>query len=222
VLCWQLLAASVDSDWLTAMSADTDSPGVLLRQTHVLRQGTCWDKTHWGHVMFGGSINRTQWPVRGAWIACRASRATHLGLSVAAPHLVERGTAENCSWCPRQSKPSCWLSNATEAWLSLLGRAILLLPWLPVYSWSVCKWIELLLPANLWTELLISRQCKWDLLQKTISKQVHFPSILSFPLPLRGGGLEGKLKHLRTITKIRFESLSLQILSPSLCLSPHS
>jgi hypothetical protein len=36
---------------------------------------------------------------------------------------------------------------------------------------------------------------------RTISKQVHFPGILSFPLPLVGGGLEGRIKHLKTIIK---------------------
>jgi hypothetical protein len=43
------------------------------------------------------------------------------------------------------------------------------------------------------------------MLQRTISKQVHFPRILSFPLPLVGGGLEGRLKHLRTIIERRVE-----------------
>jgi hypothetical protein len=38
---------------------------------------------------------------------------------------------------------------------------------------------------------------------KNLSKQVHFPWILSFPLPLVGGGLEGRLKHLRIIIKNR-------------------
>ena len=41
------------------MSADTGSHGVLLRQSHV-RGKTCG-----GHVMFEGSINRTQQTVRG-------------------------------------------------------------------------------------------------------------------------------------------------------------
>jgi hypothetical protein len=45
--------------------------------------------------------------------------------------------------------------------------------------------------------------------KKTISKQVHIPFCplnLSFPLPLVGGGLEGRLKHLRTLTKVGFEN----------------
>jgi hypothetical protein len=38
---------------------------------------------------------------------------------------------------------------------------------------------------------------------KILSKQVHFSRILSFPLPLVGAGLEGRLKCLRTIIKSR-------------------
>ena len=36
---------------------------------------------------------------------------------------------------------------------------------------------------------------------QNLSKQVHFAPILSFPLPLVGGGLKGRLKCLRTISK---------------------
>ena len=50
--------------------------------------------------------------------------------------------------------------------------------------------------ADLWTELLISRKYRWKLLQRTIPKQVHFPCILSFLLPLLGGGLIGCLRYL--------------------------
>jgi hypothetical protein len=38
---------------------------------------------------------------------------------------------------------------------------------------------------------------------KNLSKQVHFHSIFSFPLPLVGGGLKGKLKCLRKKKKSR-------------------
>jgi hypothetical protein len=34
----------------------------------------CRGKTCGGHLMFGGSTNRTQWTVRGAWLACIAKR----------------------------------------------------------------------------------------------------------------------------------------------------
>jgi hypothetical protein len=40
---------------------------------------------------------------------------------------------------------------------------------------------------------------------KNLSKQVYFPCILSFPLPLVGGGLQGRLKHLKPIIKKRFK-----------------
>jgi hypothetical protein len=36
---------------------------------------------------------------------------------------------------------------------------------------------------------------------KNLSKQVHFPCILSFPLPLEGNGLKERLECLRTIIK---------------------
>jgi hypothetical protein len=42
---------------------------------------------------------------------------------------------------------------------------------------------------------------------KNLSKQVYFPGILSFPLPLMGAGLKGRLKHLRTIIKNRLSGL---------------
>jgi hypothetical protein len=43
-----------------------------------------------------------------------------------------------------------------------------LLSWLYRTELScVCEWIKLPLPANLWTELLISRQHRWELLQRT-------------------------------------------------------
>jgi hypothetical protein len=61
------------------------------------------------------------------------------------------------------------------------------------YAWGVCEWIELLT-----CEL---RQHRPELLQKNLSRQLHFPCILSFPLPLVGGGLQWRLKYLRTIIK---------------------
>jgi hypothetical protein len=50
---------------------------------------------------------------------------------------------------------------------------------------------------------MISRWHRRELLQWTISKQVHFSRILFFPLPLADGGLEGRFKCPRTITKRR-------------------
>jgi hypothetical protein len=48
----------------------------------------------------------------------------------------------------------------------------------------------------------------WNFLQRTIYKQVHIllcPINLSFPLPLVGNELEGRLQHLRTRIKVSFE-----------------
>jgi hypothetical protein len=38
---------------------------------------------------------------------------------------------------------------------------------------------------------------------KNLSKQVHFPCVLSFPLPLVVDGLKGRLKHLINIIESR-------------------
>jgi hypothetical protein len=92
----------------------------------------------------------------------------------------ERGTAENF-WCPSWF----WLlllthADLVEAWLFLLGHAtpahtclLSHTTGLLVYSWSVCKWIELslLIPVNYTADFL-------TMLQRTISKQIHFPHIL--------------------------------------------
>ena len=72
---------------------------------------------------------------------------------------------------------------------------------------GVCKWIEptLLIRVNYSANFLTS---KLDLQQRTISKQVHIllcPINHSCPLPLMGGGLERRLKHLSTLTKVSFE-----------------
>lgn len=59
-------------------------------------------------------------------------------------------------------------------------------------------------------KLLISWHRRLDLLQRTISKQVHILlcSInLSFLLPLVGSGPEGRLKHLSALNKRKFWKL---------------
>lgn len=63
------------------------------------------------------------------------------------------------------------------------------------------------------TKLLIYQQQRLESPQRTIYKQVHInlcPINLPFPLPLVGGGLEGRLMCLRTLIKVGFENLSLQ------------
>jgi hypothetical protein len=51
------------------------------------------------------------------------------------------------------------LSPLLLTWLYQTG-------WL-LYPWGICEWLKLPLPANLWTELLISRQHRGELLQRT-------------------------------------------------------
>jgi hypothetical protein len=46
---------------------------------------------------------------------------------------------------------------------------------------------------------------------KNFSEQVHFPHILSFPLPLVGGRLKGRLKNLRTIIKNKIKKKTLML-----------
>lgn len=71
-----------------------------------------------------------------------------------------------------------------EAWLTLLGHATTadscLLTWLSwtgllVYPWSVYELIKLLLHANMWTELPISRQHRWELRQRTFLNRFTIP-----------------------------------------------
>jgi hypothetical protein len=99
--------------------------------------------------------------------------------------------------------PFADLSEA-EAWLSLLGHVTAVANWtLP--NWTVgvsgrCLGVDRAAAANLGTELLISRQHRQEH-SKNFSKKVHFPHILSFPLPLMISGLQGRLKRLRTIIK---------------------
>jgi hypothetical protein len=125
-------------------------------------------------------INRTPWSDGDrVWLAGTASCAMLVGLTSSADlHFPERGTAENFSWC------SCWsllLTGAeTEAWLSAVVSPLLPsgLYWtgLLVYLWGVCKWIKLLLPANQWTKLLISRHHRWKLIRRTfLNRSIPHP-----------------------------------------------
>ena len=98
-------------------------------------------------------INRTPWSDGDRdWLAGTASCVMLVCLIFADPRFPERGTAENFSWCP---SGSLLLTRAkAEVWLSLLGGVTAvanqtLLNWTAGISVSVCKWIELLLPANL-------------------------------------------------------------------------
>ena len=152
--------------------------------------------------MCGGRINRTQGTVRGR--LAEPALQCFLVSRLCSPSLC----------CESHSKELLLLvsglvliapADLAETWLFLLGHvtaadSCLLSQhyWtgLLVYSWSIQE--DWLAAADLWTKRLISWQCRLDLLQRTISKQVHFPCSLSFLLPLVGVGLEGRLKHLRS------------------------
>lgn len=123
------------------------------------------------HKMFGERIKMTQldsdWSSGGG--ACIASFATLCWSHASLILTLLRGTAENlwypcCSW-------SLLLTPASSAedWLFLLGCAT-------TADSCLQSWFY-------WTGLLVCiLTSRRDLLQRTISKQVHFPDILiTFP-----------------------------------------
>lgn len=127
-----------------------------LIQTHI--QDTWWDQSH-GHMTFGGSRDRTQghpW----AWLACISS------------FCCERHSWERLLVLP---------ADLSGGWgLTIPARPChgCCYPTLPNWTAGVSRKglrVDRATPADLWTELQISRQCRQDLLQRTISKRVHFP-----------------------------------------------
>jgi hypothetical protein len=177
------------------ISAETDTHGILLRQTYMLRWDKWWGKAHEGHVMFGGNINGIHQTVRGA---CSL-------VELAMQPLLASGLR--------------WSSLPWErhSWEHLLAFLFALVPpadscWGPavpassyhrccypntsgLHCWYIQEvlWMNLAATADLWT---VSWQRTWDWFKRTISKQIHFPHFFSFPLPLVSDGLEGRLKFL--------------------------
>ena len=139
-------------------------------------------------------------------LAYTTNFVTLVGLVVLLIIASQRGTAENFSW--RSSWSLLLTLDEAEAWLSLLGSPILLIhvcysdsTGLLAYLWSVYEWVKLPL-------LTCELNCQFpDNTDGICSKEpflnVPLPHILSFPLSLEGGGLKGRLKHLRTIIKSR-------------------
>ena len=111
------------------------------------------------------------------WLACEASSAMLLGLSSSLISTLLRETQPRTPGVPVGLDPFCWLVSIQWG-LAVTAAAILTLP-----NWTAggsLKCLQVDWPdADLWIELLFSWECKWDLLQRTISKQVHFPCILS-------------------------------------------
>jgi hypothetical protein len=101
----------------------------------------------------------------GESLACCYSLLCSVWVCGSSLFFPERGIAKNFSWCSWWSLLLTW--PEAEAWLSLLGSATTagscLLSWLYqtgllMYLWGVCEGVELILPAKLWTEMLISRK----------------------------------------------------------------
>ena len=120
-------------------------------------------------------------------------------------YFAERSTAKNFSWCSCWPRSLCWLILILLrlGCLSLLGHAITasiltLLNWTAGVSVKGL-WVDLAATADLWTKLLISRQHRWELLQRPFLRRSTF-----FPTISGGWWLQGKLKHLKTIIKNRF------------------
>ena len=99
---------------------------------------------------------------------------------------------------------------ATSSDLGPIGRALWFLLNQAAIA-GVCKWIKLLLliPVN-WTAGILTMKigiAPRQFLNRSTSP--FCPTNLSFPLPLVGGGLERRLKHLRTLIKVGFEKSKL-------------
>ena len=101
------------------MSAETDSPGVLLRQLTCWGK-TCWGKTCRGYEIIGGRTSRTQQTVTEAWLACTASFAMLLVLTSlliftslreaqerTSPGLIAPAVSSRFGWCLAVSARSC-------------------------------------------------------------------------------------------------------------------
>ena len=114
-------------------------------------------------------------------------------------------------WRPSPSipaGPSCWKELRIRPGCLCYAVPLLSLTqfyWtgLLVYPWSICRLTELLLPANLWTELQISRQHRQALVQRTFLNRSTSPISFLFHHFLVGGELQGRLKSLRTIIKTK-------------------
>ena len=85
----------------------------------------------------------------------------------------------------------CWVMSAIPT----------LQNWTLAYLWSVCQWIRLLLTfeLNCWIPENAEGICS----KEQFVNRFTYPCIFCFPLPLVGGGLEGRLQRLRTIVERR-------------------
>ena len=117
------------------------------------------------------------WRLSIALNCAKTGKEFALGLeSFAYLYFHERGTGENSSWCP--FRPLLLIQSQAEAWLSLLGLVSSLAKQ-TIMNWTAgvsikCLQVDPAASAKLGAELPISRQHRWELFQRTLSKQVHF------------------------------------------------
>ena len=177
--------------------------------------------------MFGKGINKTQYIVDNAmwgipshsllvivgpcwcWsllmMLCGIGSPCHSLWVIVCRSFIERNTLKNFWWCSwrfyslLQTWEKLTVSSGSN-WYCWFPTGVADL-WMVFASGSrYCCWF-------VWTDLLISWQCRLNILQRTIFKPVHIllcPINLAFSLPLVDGELEGRLKHLRTLIKSRF------------------
>ena len=164
----QFLPASSDSGWLAEWCQ--------LTQMHLLRQDPCWDTTCGGHVMFGGyKLESTNSDGDWAWLAYRSRCTTLVCLESLLIFYLLRHSQELLLVFPADL---CLCYGLAILWGHATTADSYLLP--PLY-WArllVYPWVDRAAAANLQTELLISRQLRLMLLQRTFLNR--FTSPISF------------------------------------------
>lgn len=181
VVCWWLFAAQTQAVWQSDVS--------WYRLTWSFADSH-WGKTHGERRQvedtwcLEGVLKKPQWTVRGA---CIASSVMLLGLkSLLILALLREawqrpspgilgGSGHSCSLVPIKLRPGC-LCQVVPPLLVLVCYIITRLD-----CWYIREVFASRLSCHCWflcTQLLTSWQCKWDLLQRTISKQIHLLCIL--------------------------------------------
>jgi hypothetical protein len=123
---------------------------------------------------------------------------------------TERGAAEKFSWCSDWPWSLLLTCAEAEVWLSLLGSTTAADSYFYSNSteldyWSTREVFLSVLSCHCWSVNWTAdfQTTQVGVAPKNLSKQVHFPHILSFPLPLLCSRLKGRLKYLRTIIKTK-------------------
>lgn len=115
----------------------------------------------------------------------------HSCIAMPLQYFADLWNTQNFSWYSSSFLSLSWL---VQIWQSLDVSA------------GSCCYYWLMFGACYWNGLLISNTEEWNCPQGTTFEQVHntLSFVLLFPLSLVGG-LEGRLKCLRTLDKVGFE-----------------